>query len=43
MPVRKRGNKYAIGDGPAVYTSREKAQRAMRAYKAKSRKGKTKG
>lgn len=41
MPVRKGSNgKWRIGNGPAVYTSKAKAERAYRAYRAK--KGKKK-
>ena len=42
MPVRKRGKKYAIGKGPAIYDSKAKAIRAYRGYLASkhSKKGK---
>jgi len=35
MPVRKVGNKYAIGSGKAMYDSKAKADRAYKAYLAK--------
>ena len=35
MPVRKKGGKYAIGSGKAVYKTRKSAAKAYRAYKAK--------
>lgn len=35
MPVRKVGNKYAIGSGKAIYDSKSKAERSYRAYLAK--------
>ena len=35
MPVRKVGNKWAIGSGKAMYTSKAKAERAYKAYLAK--------
>lgn len=42
MPVRRCPNgKYRIGSGPCMYTSKEKADRAYRAYLAKGiKKGK---
>ena len=37
MPVIKcKNNKYRIGTGPCVFTSKEKAERAYAAYRAKS-------
>ena len=42
MPIRKKGKKYAIGKGPAVFTSKEKAEAAMRAMYAGKKKGKKK-
>lgn len=39
MPVRKCDNgKFRIGDGPCMYTSKAKAERAYRAYLARKRK-----
>jgi len=35
MPVRKIGNKYAIGSGRAMYRTKSAAVRAYRAYLAK--------
>ena len=36
MPVRKCSNgKWRIGEGPCMYTSKEKAERAYAAYRAK--------
>jgi len=35
MPVRKVGNKYAIGSGKARYDTKASAERAYRAYRAK--------
>lgn len=35
MPVTKVGNKWRIGSGPAIYTSKESAERAYAAYRAK--------
>lgn len=32
MPVRKVGNKYAIGSGKAIYKSKKKAESAYRGY-----------
>jgi hypothetical protein len=43
MPVRKCSNgKWRIGNGPCMYTSKAKADRAYKAYLAKKAKGKTK-
>lgn len=43
MPVYKCSNgKYRIGSGPCMYTSKEKADRAYEAYKAKKHSGGTK-
>lgn len=37
MPVRKCGNgKYRIGDGPCMYKTKESADKAYKAYLAKS-------
>jgi hypothetical protein len=35
MPVKKVGNKYAIGSGKAMYKSKAAADRAYKAYLAK--------
>ncbi len=35
IPVRRVGNKWAIGSGKAIYDSKEKAERSYRAYLAK--------
>jgi hypothetical protein len=35
MPVRKVGNKYAIGSGKPMYKTRAGAERAYKAYRAK--------
>jgi len=35
MPVKKKGKKYAIGSGKAMYTSKASAERAYAAYRAK--------
>lgn len=36
MPVKKCSNgKYQIGDGPCMYTSKEAAEKAYAAYRAK--------
>ena len=35
MPVKKVGNKYAIGSGRAMYKSKAAADRAYKAYLAK--------
>ena len=35
MPVRKVGNKYAIGSGKAMYRTKAFADRAYKAYLAK--------
>jgi hypothetical protein len=32
MPIRKVGNKYAVGSGKAMYDSKEKAERAYKGY-----------
>jgi hypothetical protein len=41
MPVRKcSNNKWAIGSGKCMYTSKAAAERAYRAYKAKKAKKK---
>jgi hypothetical protein len=37
MPVRKAGNKYAIGSGKARYETKGKAERAYKAYLAKTK------
>ena len=42
MPVRKVGNKYAIGKGKAMYKSKASAERAYRAYLAKKHDSKRK-
>jgi len=36
MPVRKVGNKWAIGGGKAMYKSKAAAERAYAAYRAKT-------
>lgn len=38
MPVKKVGNKYAIGGGKAMYTTKSKAERAYKAYLYKKQK-----
>lgn len=39
MPVKKASNgEWQIGDGKAMYTSKEKAEKAYRAYLAKKEK-----
>lgn len=43
MPVRKVGNKYAIGSGKAMYKTRASAERAYKAYLAKKHTGKKSG
>ena len=35
MPVTKQGNKYKIGKGKAIYKTKESAERAYKAYRAK--------
>ena len=35
MPVVKKGNKWAIGSGKAIYKTKAAADRAYRAYLAK--------
>ena len=35
MPVVKKGNKWAIGSGKAIYGTKAAADRAYRAYLAK--------
>jgi len=32
MPVRKKGNKWAIGSGKAMYKSKASAERAYKGY-----------
>lgn len=32
MPVRKKGKKWAIGSGPAIYKSKRSAEKAYRGY-----------
>ena len=34
MPVVKKGNKWAIGSGKAIYDTKAKAQKAYRGYLA---------
>ena len=41
MPVRKKGNKWSIGSGAAIYKTEASAKRALRGYYA-NRKGKGK-
>ena len=44
MPVLKCPNgKYRIGNGPCMYTSKAKADKAYRAYLAKKGSGKKRG
>jgi len=35
MPVHKKGKKWAIGKGRAIYKSKASAERAYRGYRAK--------
>lgn len=35
MPVKKKGKKWAIGNGPAIYPTKAKAEKAMKAMYAK--------
>ena len=35
MPVKKKGKKWAIGNGPAIYETKEAAERAWRGYRGK--------
>ena len=41
MPVVKKGEKWAIGNGKAVYDTKEKAERAYRGYLVAKKKKKT--
>lgn len=41
MPIRKKGNKFAIGSGRAIYKSKAAADKAYKGYLA-SKKGKRK-
>jgi len=38
MPVIKKGKKWAIGSGKAIYNSKAKAERAYAGYRAKKHK-----
>lgn len=40
MPVVKRGKKYGIGSGPAIYKTKAAAERAYKGYRASRHAGK---